>query len=35
MYRWLPEGYVDVVTYNIKEILQLLQKILGMLQEGW
>lgn len=35
MYRYLPEGYLDYATYNIKEILQFLQQILGLIAEGW
>ena len=35
MHRYLPDGYVDYATYNIKEILQFLQQLLGMISESW
>jgi len=35
MSRYLPDGYVDYATYNIKEILQFLQQLLGMISESW
>jgi len=35
MFEQLPDGFVDYATFNLKEILQLFQKIIGMLMEGW
>jgi hypothetical protein len=35
MSRYLPDGYVDYATYNIKEVLQFLQQLLGIISESW
>lgn len=35
MFRYLPDGFIDYATYNLKEILQFLQNALGLLLENF